>query len=169
MMTDVYDLVRSIAQSVQDSLTVRTVYGEPITAGNITVVPVARVSFGFGGGGGGASGSLPAGEEIDAAKRGTGGVGGGGGAGGGTVQPIGYIEITENASRWVPVEASQSEQLLRALKVAARLVPFGGRRGWLLGALALAAQMLISQLTKATMPQAPDGLAVPGSAAEPAA
>ncbi|MCH8950413.1 MAG: hypothetical protein IIB87_08560 [Chloroflexi bacterium] len=153
-MTEVYDLVRSIAQSVQDSLTVRTVYGEPITAGNITILPVARVTFGFGGGGAGGSGSLPAGEEIDAARRGAGGVGGGGG--GGFVQPIGYIEITENASRWVPVEPSQSEQLLRALKVAARLVPFGGRRGWLLGALALAAQTLIGRVTRVTMP--PDGL-----------
>ena len=159
-MGEIYDLVRGIAQSLQDSLTVRTVYGEPITAGNITIVPVARVTFGFGGGGGGGSGSLPAGEELDAARRGAGGVGGGGGAGGGAgggfVQPIGYIEITENASRWVPVEASQSEQLLRALKVAARLVPFGGRRGWLLGALALAAQTLIGKLTRGTIP--PDGL-----------
>ncbi len=166
-MADVYDLVRGIAQSLQDSLTVRTVYGEPITAGNITILPVARVTFAFGGGGGGGSGVLPAGGDIDAPRHGGGG--GGGGAGGGFVQPIGYIEITENASRWVPVEASQSEQLLRALKVAARLVPFGGRRGWLLGALALAAQMLIGQLTRVRMPQAPDGLPVPGSAAEPSA
>ena len=163
-MTDVYEVVRSLVQSVQDSLTVRTVYGEPITAGNITIVPVARVTFWFGGGGGG--GSLPAGEEIDEARQGAGG-GGGGGGGGGFVQPIGYIEITENASRWVPVEASQSEQLLRALRVAARLVPFGGRRGWLLGALALAAQTLIGQLTRVRMP--PDGVPVPGSAAEPSA
>ena len=149
-MTEVFDVVRSLVQSVQDSLTVRTVYGEPITAGNITILPVARVTFAFGGGGAGGSGTLPAGEEIDTARRGSGGVGGGGG--GGFVQPIGYIEITENASRWVPVEPSQSEQLLRALKVAARIVPFGGRRGWLLGALAIAAQMLIGQLTKVTMP-----------------
>ncbi len=164
-MAEIYDLVRSIAQSLQDSLTVRTVYGEPITAGNITIVPVARVSFGFAGGGGGGSGVLPAGGDINAPRHGGGG--GGGGAGGGFVQPIGYIEITENASRWVPVERPQSEQLLRALKVAARLVSTGGRRGWLLAALALAAQTLIGKVTRVTMP--PGGLPVPGSAAEPSA
>ncbi len=149
-MTDVYEVVRNLVQSVQDSLTVRTVYGEPITAGNMTIIPVARVRFAFAGGGGGGSGVLPAGGDIDAPRHGGGG--GGGGAGGGFVQPIGYIEVTDNASRWVPIEASQSEQLLRALKVAARIVPFGGRRGWLLGALALTAQMLADKLTRVTMP-----------------
>ncbi len=164
-MTDVYDLVRGIAQSLQDSLTVRTVYSEPITAGNMTIIPVARVRFAFAGGGGGGSGLLPTGDVIDSTPRGGGG--GGGGAGGGTVQPIGYIEITENASRWVPIEPSQSEQLLRALKVAARLVSTGGRRGWLLAALALAAQTLIGKVKRVTMP--PGGLPVPGSADEPSA
>ncbi len=164
-MSEVFDVVRSIAQSLQDSLTVRTVYGEPITAGNMTIIPVARVRFAFAGGGGGGSGLLPTGDVIDSTPRGGGG--GGGGAGGGFVQPIGYIEVTENGSRWVPVEASQSEQLLRALKIAARIVPFGGWRGWLLGALALAGQMLIGQLTRVTMP--PNGAPLPGSAAEPSA
>ena len=55
-MADVFGTIEKITRGVQESLTVRTVYGDPITAGAVTVVPVARISFGFGGGGQGEDG-----------------------------------------------------------------------------------------------------------------
>ena len=66
-MADIYGTIESLARSVQDSLTSKTIYGEPITAGAVTVVPVAEVQFGFGGGGGG-GGGMP-GDESDKSEQ----------------------------------------------------------------------------------------------------
>ena len=75
----------------------RTVFGEPVTQGDITVVPVAKVStrFGFGGG----SGSSPAKQDADASNGS--GMGGGGDV---KAKPLGYIEITPHGSRFMPIE-----------------------------------------------------------------
>ena len=60
------------------------VYGEPVTADGVTVIPVARAEWGFGGGTG------PADE--------------GGGAGGGIrVRPVGFIEMRDGHARFRPI------------------------------------------------------------------
>jgi uncharacterized spore protein YtfJ len=45
---------RNLLQSFKDSLlsnaTVKSVYGDPVTFAERTIVPVARVAYGFGGG-----------------------------------------------------------------------------------------------------------------------
>lgn len=76
----------------------RTVFGEPVTQGEITVVPVAKVStrFGFGGG----SGSNPAKDDGQDGSSGS-GMGGGGDV---KAKPLGYIEITPQGSRFIPIE-----------------------------------------------------------------
>lgn len=88
-----------------------TIFGEPTTQGDCTVIPVGRVSsrYGFGGGAGeGTSGD----EDAD-----SGGGGGGGGGGQLDVKPIGYIEITSNDSRFVPITDS-SAVAIRAVTMA---------------------------------------------------
>jgi uncharacterized spore protein YtfJ len=78
----------------------RTVFGEPVVQGDITVVPVAKVStrFGFGGG----SGNNPSKPESDDTAGGSGsGMGGGGDV---RAKPLGYIEITSHDSRFIPIE-----------------------------------------------------------------
>ena len=76
----------------------RTVFGEPVAQGDVTVVPVAKVStrFGFGGG----SGNNLA---KDAGQEGSSGSGMGGG-GDVKAKPLGYIEITPQGSRFIPIE-----------------------------------------------------------------
>jgi uncharacterized spore protein YtfJ len=78
----------------------RTVFGEPVTQGEMTVVPVAKVStrFGFGGG----SGNNPAKDDGQDGSSGS-GMGGGGDV---KAKPLGYIEITSRDSRFVPIEDS---------------------------------------------------------------
>ncbi len=147
-MADIFATIESLARSVQDSLTTNTIYGEPITAGGVTVVPVAEVRFGFGGGGGGTGPSGDGGGN-------TGGGSGGGGGGGGGVRPIGFIEITESGSRWVPVEPPQSTQLLKALNSAARILPFAGKRGILAAIALIGVQILISQFSRSMATKAP--------------
>lgn len=81
----------SIVEQLQRNANVRTVYGDPIEKGEKTVVPVARVAFGFGGGFGQS-------HDVEA----TGGDSEGGGLGGGSVAtPVGALEITDGRTRFV--------------------------------------------------------------------
>ena len=153
-MTDIFGTIESLARSVQDSLTTRTIYGDPITVEGVTVVPVAEVRFGFGGGGGGGTG--PTGDDGAS----TGGGNGGGGGGGGGVRPVGFIEITSSGSRWVAVEPPQSTQLLKALNSAARILPFAGKRGILAIIALIVAQILLSQFSRSKAPALPEDLAI---------
>ena len=156
-MADIFPTIEKLARSFQDSLTSKTIYGDPITAGAVTVVPVAEVGFGFGGGGGGGTGP-----ELGEGGGSTGGGSGGGGGGGGVVRPIGFIEITESGSRWVPVEPPQSTQLLKALKSASRILPVAGRRGIFAAIALIAAQVLLNQFSQAKAPALPEDFSISG-------
>ena len=83
-----------VMAAARDSLSAmggRTVYGEPIERGDVTVIPASRVWGGSGGGGG--SGSGPDGHDM--------GEGGGGGLGI-TARPVGAFVITADNARWEP-------------------------------------------------------------------
>jgi uncharacterized spore protein YtfJ len=88
--------LRRFVEGVRDNFTVRTVYGDPVEAQGVTVIPVAQTYFGFGGGGGG--------------RR-----GGTGGGGGGVVRPMGFIEVTKSGARWVPITRAWQRIAIRAL------------------------------------------------------
>ena len=70
-----------------------SVFGEPIERGNITIVPVAKVRWGFGG----SSGAEEPGKLV-----------GGGGGGGVGVTPVGFIEIEGNETRYRPIREPSS-------------------------------------------------------------
>ena len=77
----VKDLFQAIGERLQGAATVKAVFGDPIVAGDRTIIPVARLRFGFGAGGGSARGSPD--------ER-----GGGGGGGGVIAKPAGVVEIS---------------------------------------------------------------------------
>lgn len=84
----------SIVARLQESTTVESVYGDPIESNGRTVVPVAKVRYGFGGG----YGSDPddAGRSPDAEES------TGAGMGGGVVAtPTGVVEISDSGTRFV--------------------------------------------------------------------
>jgi uncharacterized spore protein YtfJ len=152
-MNQIFENAEKLARSFQERLTARTAYGEPISANGVTVVPVAQVRFGFGGGGGGGSGTGPAPAypsfEGDSMPSGAGSGSGGGGGGGGSVHPLGFIEITDIGARWVPLEPSRLEFLLRAVLATAVLAPGGGRGGFFRRMLLmLAGQAVVGALTR---------------------
>ncbi|GIK78323.1 MAG: sporulation protein [Acidobacteria bacterium] len=62
------------------------VFGPAVERGDVTVIPVARASWGFGGGAGGEGGGE-----------------GSGGGGGGIVSPLGYIEVRESGAEFRPI------------------------------------------------------------------
>src|SRR5215470_10285465 len=84
-------LLQSLKDSILTQANVKAVYGEPITAQGKTIVPVAKIAYGY------------------AAGAGTGGVGdssrgeGGGGGGGARAIPVGVIEISDRQTCFVPI------------------------------------------------------------------
>ena len=102
----IQDIFRGITERLQSNANVSTVYGEPISAEGKTIIPVARVRYGFGGGGGsrGANGHLVEGEGPQET--------GGGGGGGVEVTPVGIIEVTAGETRFISFE--ERRRIVRA-------------------------------------------------------
>lgn len=90
------EFLKSIVEPLHASATVSRIYGEPVTAHGRTIIPVARVRYGFGGGAGhGAKREEPVSGE-----------GGGEGGGGGVMaSPVGVIEITDQHTRFIPLHS----------------------------------------------------------------
>jgi uncharacterized spore protein YtfJ len=86
------DLLQKIGDTLGSTATVKSIFGEPIHVNGKTVVPVAKVAYGFGGG----FGAGKHGEHAD--RQGE----GGGGGGGVRAFPAGALEITEGQTRFIP-------------------------------------------------------------------
>jgi len=85
------DLLQKISETVAAAANVKNVYGEPIHVNGKTIVPVAKVAYGFGAGTGTKNGGA-------ADRQGE----GGGGGGGVRAFPAGALEITDTTTRFVP-------------------------------------------------------------------
>jgi uncharacterized spore protein YtfJ len=97
--------VERVAEKMGMHASAKTVFAEPVEHEGVTVIPVAKVRWGFGGGSG--------------RKLGERGQGGGGGM---HAAPLGYIEIKDGETQFKPI------------RDPARLVPLlavGGLVGWL--------------------------------------
>ncbi len=104
-MEHVNTLLDLVAGTVAEVAHSDVVVGEPIELGEVTIVPLSRVSLGFGGGGGEGEGKAPKHRRRSRNKNGGGkpdangelaeGRGTGGGVGGGgKVRPVGVIVFT---------------------------------------------------------------------------
>jgi hypothetical protein len=58
-MAKVAKTLRSLGDHLQVGASVRNVYGDPVNVGGRTVIPIARVSYGFGAGGRGGESEEP--------------------------------------------------------------------------------------------------------------
>ena len=85
------DIVGRLADKVGLHAGSSAVFGDPIERDGVTVIPVAKVRWGFGGG---------AGRGIEEGSE-TGEVGEGSGGGGGVMaSPLGFIEISDGEARF---------------------------------------------------------------------
>lgn len=75
MPSPVEALIERVLGELHRIVQTRTVVGEPLVAGPVTLIPVSKISFGFGAGGG----------QDAKGRSGTGG--------GATVEPIGFVVI----------------------------------------------------------------------------
>lgn len=80
-------LAARLADKVGAHAGARLVFGDPVERDGVTVIPVAKVRYGFGAGGG--SGTDEAGESSGS---------GGGGGGGVSASPVGYIEVRDGSA-----------------------------------------------------------------------
>ncbi len=123
---------RNLLQTFKDSLlsnaTVKSVYGDPVTFADRTIVPVARVAYGFGGGFGSRlkAGQVPAALNGDLAPRVPGDEAGGGG-GGVAAMPLGVVEITPTRTRFIRFGEGRRLAAAAAIGLAAGIW-FGRRR-----------------------------------------
>src|SRR5437016_12289823 len=103
--------VERIADVIQLHANAKQVYGEPVERDGTTIIPVARVQWGFGGGGLG----------HGASER-------GGGGGGVRATPAGYIEVRDGESQFRPIHDEMATMIIVGLAafvagvVLARLV-----------------------------------------------
>lgn len=92
------EFARSIVDRVAGSAGAQLLFGEAQRVGDRTVIPVGQARYGFGLGFGAGSGTPP---EDQGGGSGSGG--GGGGGGGVMARPIGFIEVTGDEARFVPI------------------------------------------------------------------
>ncbi len=92
---NVADLIKSTLKEVQNLMLTRTVVGEPITAGENTVIPVSKVTFGFGAGGGAGTESKQFGE--------------GSGIGGGwSIEPVAFVVLGVDGAKMLTIGDKES-------------------------------------------------------------
>lgn len=98
------DFVRRLGESIQVHANAKQVYGEPVERDGTTIIPVARVQWGFGGGG---IGHGPA-------ER-------GGGGGGAQAIPTGFIELKDGVAEFRPIQDPNAPLRLLAIGTGAFL------------------------------------------------
>jgi len=84
-----YQLAEAMAQRLNNSLQVKTVVGQPMKVGKVTIIPIMMIDVGFGGGGGGAP------QNPD--------MGGKGFYMSGEARPLGFVVVTKAGTRFISV------------------------------------------------------------------
>jgi uncharacterized spore protein YtfJ len=119
------ELIDGAVEHLRSNASVKAVYGNPISAEGKTVIPVAKVAYGFGAG----TGSGSRFKKNEHGKSPADGKGEGEGAGGGVAaRPVGVVEITDHETRFVQFGAPKK------LAISALIgTGIGLAFGWFLG------------------------------------
>lgn len=87
------ELIRTLLGEFQQIVKTETVVGEPVIVGDVTIIPVSKVSFGFGAGGRGGEGGKS---------------GGGSGTGGGaTLEPLAFLVVRDGKVQLLPLKEKE--------------------------------------------------------------
>lgn len=106
------ELMHSAMEKVHEMVDTNTIVGQPInTPDGVTLIPISKVSFGFGSGGG------DYGKSAAQAK------GFGGGAGGAVkIDPVAFLVVKEGQTRVIPVAAPPVTTVDRIVEMAPDLM-----------------------------------------------
>lgn len=112
------DIISTITDRVKDTANVKVVFGEPISAAGVTIIPVATVKVAGGGGGGKGRGKQPA-ESAEATETGMGlGLQV-------SAKPLGYIEVKNGSARLVPIVDVTKVAVVGLVAAGLTLITFG--------------------------------------------
>jgi uncharacterized spore protein YtfJ len=125
--TAIDQFVERMAERVGAKASVRAVFGDPIERDGITIIPVAKVRWGFGGGAGRGPVAVGPGLEGRVATNGESAAGqsgaGSGGGGGVSADPVGYLEIGPDGATFRPITSQiPSPGFMLATGITAMLV-----------------------------------------------
>lgn len=90
-----------VSNLFERNLNIRHVYGEPVHQGETTIIPVAKVAYGFGAGGGRRPGGHAVAADNGQDAESVAEARGGGGGGGARLSPIGALEIGPWGTRFI--------------------------------------------------------------------
>ena len=105
MSQNLPNMLSDTISKIRDMMSVNDVVGEPIVVEDVTIVPISKVSVGFGGGG------------ADNAKAANKDAFGGGMGGGVKVQPICFLVVKEGNVRMMPVPVPANSTADRILEM----------------------------------------------------
>jgi uncharacterized spore protein YtfJ len=126
------ELIESAVEHVQARAGVKIVYGDPVAIDGKTIIPVAKIAYGFGGGTAAKKTSAApkktsAAPEEESPAAGESGEGAGGGL---SAKPVGVVEISGAGTKFVPFAQTKKLTIAAAIGSGLGLV-FGflaGRR-----------------------------------------
>ena len=96
------EILDTLMKNLKELVTTKSVVGEPIQAGNATIIPIMKVTLGFGAGGGTST-------EKAQAK-------GGGGGGGVSITPVGFLVLEAGKAQMItPGQATKWEGIVDAI------------------------------------------------------
>ena len=102
------DMLATTIQQIRDTVDANTVVGEPIMVGEVTLIPISKISFGFGTGGS----EFPAKAAASKANP----YGGGGGAGV-KITPVCFLSVVGTNVRVLPVASPVEGSVDRAVEM----------------------------------------------------
>lgn len=114
-MDEVAKLMKISLEEIEKVLAGKTVVGEAVTHDGNTLIPLVRITFGFGAGGG-------AGGGMGKAKSPKGEASGGAAAGGACIKPVAVIIINENGVKIEPITGATGSVLSKAGDMIGRVV-----------------------------------------------
>ena len=105
------DLMQTAMEKVREMVDTNTIVGQPITTPDgVTLIPISKVSFGFGGAGGDYGAHLP---WVRA---------GGGSAAGVKIDPVAFLVIRDGITRVLPVAVPPVSTLDRVVEMVPDLM-----------------------------------------------
>lgn len=102
MANNVVDILKGVVGELKELAQSETIIGDPVTVGDTTVIPIVKISFGFGAGGG----------QRDSGKADQYGGGGGGGA---RIEPAAFIIMDKDGVKLIPAGKGKFDQIIDAI------------------------------------------------------
>lgn len=97
------EFIKTIVEELKAMATTESIVGEPIQIGDKTIIPVIKISLGFGGGGG---------EDPSGKRHGGTGAGGGGGI---KIEPAAFIVAEEDKVSLLPIKPRSFEKVFEVV------------------------------------------------------